>query len=228
MRILTRTVLVATILANLAACKSRTTSNDSATKNLLPGPGFEALILEISVAQDFTIGGSPTLILTIALFTEAMCENDCHDLDGVGKVADGTFNFHISDKGPRHGNHQTVAQVSTKIIVTPDMKRIRISTYKGDERIIEIDSNATIVEGLGEIKSNLVAIGGETSGKGFEILGKVYQLDSLDPRTLLLADKHYGMNVRLKGSLVKKAAGVEMRNSSVLRITEITDVMTIE
>jgi hypothetical protein len=221
MNVLTASAVVAATIASLVSCKTFAPCAEGTTKTLIPSPGFQALILERSYSQDITIGGSPSFNLTVAIFTEAMCENECRTVEGVSKIVDGTFHFHIQDKGSRHGNHSTIASASAKIILTPDIKRIHISTYQGSERMIEINPNTSIVEGLGTLESGLVAIGGETSGKGFKILDRVYELDTDDHLTLLQTDKHFGMVVRVAGTLVKKSGGVETSNSNKLRTTSV-------
>ena len=87
--------------------------------------------------------------------------------------------------------------------------------------MIEIDPNTSIVEGRGRLDSGLVAIGGETSGSGFFIQGKVYELDRDDNRTLLQPDKFWGMTVRVKGTLVEKTGGVETGKSKRLRTISV-------
>ena len=221
MKVFNASALALAILASIASCKTTSLSSGSTTKNMLPGPDFETLILEKSNDSDITIGGSPTFNLTVAIFTEAMCENNCMTVAGETSISNGTVNFHISEKGRRHGNHATVASASTKIILTPDIKRIHISTYQGAERMIEIDPNTSIVEGRGRLDSGLVAIGGETSGSGFFIQGKVYELDRDDNRTLLQTDKFWGMTVRVKGTLVEKTGGVETGKSKRLRTISV-------
>ena len=212
-------IMTVSILASLSSCRSRSSGDASQVKNIEPGPGFSLIVAPVDVP---TIGGSSALEVKIEMLTEAMCETVCPEITKETFVSNGTYHINLKNAGPREGNTQAVALVSHTVVLTPDVKRLAITTYKADVYNMPIDAQTSVVQAHGSLITNAVAIGGESSGLAFKAMDSQYQLDLTDHETQLLTDKHGGMNVNLKGKLVKKTSGVETKSTNVLQVEQIT------